>query len=97
MADAEDRRHDRVRRALANPIFFGNFYNMSLDDYNAGMHELMTDREYLYGTLTKDIYFLGQVLGRKYRLLRQGYTIFMYGIILSVVAFLAALLSPETL
>ncbi len=81
-----------VRQRKVNLLFFGNFYNMSLEDYSAGMNELMTDKQYLYGTLTKDIYFLGQVLGRKYRLLRQGYTIFMYGIILSVLAFMAALI-----
>jgi hypothetical protein len=76
-----------VRQKKVNLLFFGNFFNMSLDDYDAGMKEMMNDREYLYGSMTRDIYFLGQVLGRKYRLLRQGYTIFMYGIIISVLAF----------
>ena len=33
-------------------------------------------QEYLYGALVKDIYFLGVVLGKKYKLLRLAYTIF---------------------
>jgi len=51
------------------------------------MSELMADRDYLYKTLMKDLYFLGIVLEKKYRLLRIAYTIFMVGIIISVIAF----------
>jgi predicted metal-dependent HD superfamily phosphohydrolase len=74
-----------------NLLFFGNFYRMHLDEYEWAMKEMINDREYLYGSLIKDIYFLGAVLGRKYRLLRIAYNIFMYGLILSVVAFAIAI------
>jgi hypothetical protein len=67
---------------------------MPLDTYAAGINEVMNDREFLYGSLTKDIYFQGAVLGRKYRLLRTAYNIFMYGIMLSVAAFIIASLFP---
>jgi hypothetical protein len=40
-----------------------------------------------------DIYYLGVVLARKYRYLRIAYTIFMWGLILSVIAFGLAALS----
>jgi hypothetical protein len=60
---------------------------MSLEDYEHGLQEMMNDRDYLYGTMTKDIYFLGKVLGKKYRYLRVCYSIFMYGLIASVLAF----------
>jgi Family of unknown function (DUF5706) len=63
---------------------------MKLEDYDWAMKEMMNDREYLYGSLIKDIYFLGVVLGRKYRMLRIAYNIFMYGIIVSVLAFAIA-------
>jgi len=52
-----------------------------------GINELIHDKEYLYSSMTKDIYFLGKVLAVKYRYLSIGYTIFMYGIIASVIAF----------
>jgi hypothetical protein len=51
------------------------------------MNEMMKDRDYIYGSMIKDIYFLGIVLARKYRYLRISYTIFMYGLIVSVLAF----------
>ncbi|MCF0070603.1 DUF5706 domain-containing protein [Dyadobacter sp. CY261] len=73
-----------------NLLFFGNFYRMSFDEYSKGMQTMMNDREFLYGSLTKDVYSQGVVLGRKYRLLRIGYNVFMYGIVVSVIAFVIA-------
>ena len=76
-----------VANKKVNLLFFGNFHKMKLDDFEWGMKEMMKDREYLYGSLTKDLYFLGLVLNRKYSLLRHTYTVFMIGIIVSVIAF----------
>lgn len=73
-----------------NLLFFGNFYKMSFDDYDAGMREMMNDRDFLYGSLTRDVYSQGIVLGKKYGLLRKGYNVFMYGIVASVIAFFVA-------
>ena len=73
-----------------NLLFFGNFYKMSFEDYDSGMKQMMNDRDFLYGSLTKDVYSQGIVLGKKYRLLRKGYNVFMYGIVASVIAFTVA-------
>ncbi|WP_281637882.1 Pycsar system effector family protein [Flavobacterium marginilacus] len=73
-----------------NLLFFGNFYKMPLKDYQWAMNEMMKDREYLYNSLIKDLYFLGIVLEKKYRLLRIAYNIFMIGLVLSVIAFVIA-------
>ena len=73
-----------------NLLFFGNFYRMSFNEYSNGMQRMMNDREFLYGSLTKDVYSQGVVLGRKYRLLRIAYNVFMFGIVVSVLAFLIA-------
>ncbi len=79
-----------VANKKVNLLFFGNFHKMSLEDFQEGMTELMNDRDYLYKSLMKDLYFLGIVLEKKYRLLRIAYTIFMVGIIISVIAFVIA-------
>lgn len=73
-----------------NLLFFGNFHKMKLDEFEWAMTEMMQDRDYLYGSLTKDLYFLGLVLNRKYSLLRTTYTVFMIGIVISVIAFAIA-------
>ncbi|WP_298781954.1 Pycsar system effector family protein [uncultured Polaribacter sp.] len=76
-----------VANKKVNLLFFGNFHQMKLNDFEWGITEMMQDRDYLYSSLTKDLYFLGLVLNRKYKILRITYTVFMIGIILSVFAF----------
>ncbi|MBC7511222.1 MAG: hypothetical protein H7320_21130 [Ferruginibacter sp.] len=63
---------------------------MNFKEYDEGIKKMMADSEFLYGSLTKDIFWQGKVLGRKYRLLRISYSIFMYGLIASVLAYSAA-------
>ncbi|MCB0726642.1 MAG: HD domain-containing protein [Ignavibacteriae bacterium] len=79
-----------IKQKRANLLFFGNFFNMGLKEFQWGMQEMMNDKEFLYGSMIKDFYFLGQVLGRKYKYLRICYTIFMYGLIASVIAYIIA-------
>lgn len=82
-------REDVLNRKT-NLLFFGNFFKTGLEDYKWGMSTLMRDPNYLYGTLVDDIYYLGIVLGRKYRLVRIAYNVFMIGIIISAFAFIIA-------
>ncbi|UCH65741.1 MAG: hypothetical protein JSW63_00990, partial [Ignavibacterium sp.] len=81
---------DDIKNKKANLLFFGNFYNMQLKDFIWGMNEMITDQEYLYDNMIKDFYYLGQVLGIKYKKLRICYTLFMYGVIVSVIAYAIA-------
>lgn len=76
-----------VKNKNVNLLFFGNFHKMALSDYEWAIQEMLKDKDYIYTSLTKDLYFLGIVLNRKYSLLRWTYTIFMIGMILSVIAF----------
>ncbi len=76
-----------VKNKSVNLTFFGNFHKMELSQYQWAIKELLKDREYVYSSLTKDLYFLGKVLDRKYRILRWTYTIFVLGIIISIIAF----------
>ena len=85
-----------VANKNVNLTFFGNFHKMELKEYEWAVEELLKDKHYVYNSLTKDLYFLGKVLERKYRILRVTYTIFMIGIIISVFAFGYALKSNGT-
>ncbi|MCL7755026.1 Pycsar system effector family protein [Polaribacter sp. Z022] len=85
-----------VANKKVNLLFFGNFHQMKLDEFEWGITEMMQDKEYLYGSLTKDLYFLGLVLDRKYKILRITYTVFMIGIIVSVLAFAISFKILET-
>ncbi|HEY8936939.1 MAG TPA: Pycsar system effector family protein [Cyclobacteriaceae bacterium] len=78
---------DDVKSKKTNLLFFGNFHGMDIEDYEWSMKEMMKDADYLYGSLIKDIYYLGKVLGKKYKFLRLAYNIFMFGFVVSVIAF----------
>jgi predicted metal-dependent HD superfamily phosphohydrolase len=86
--DKEDIKQNKV-----NLLFFGNFYNMELDDYEWAIGELMRNDENLYSTMIKDQFSLGKVLAKKYKLLRIAYNVFMFGIIISVLAFVFAFIN----
>lgn len=79
-----------IERKKVNLLFFGNFYKMALSDYSKGMITVMNDQEFLYGTLINDVYSQGVVLGRKYKLIRIAYNIFMFGLIAAVLAYIVS-------
>ena len=79
-----------VANKKVNLLFFGNFHKMSLKDFEWAMGEMMQDRDYLYSSMKKDLYFLGLVLDKKYKILRLTYSVFMIGIIVSVISFAIA-------
>jgi predicted metal-dependent HD superfamily phosphohydrolase len=82
---------DDIRGKRTNLLFFGNFHAMNIEEYEWSMKEMMKDADYLYGSLIKDIYYLGKVLGKKYKFLRIAYNIFMFGFALSIISFIIAL------
>jgi hypothetical protein len=84
-----------IQNKEVNLLFFGNFFRMELPDYDWAMRELMADKDYLYSSMVKDIYFLGVVLARKYKLIRISYNIFMFGLIVAILGFAIAFLIAE--
>ncbi|MBK7084349.1 MAG: phosphohydrolase [Flavobacteriales bacterium] len=77
---------EEIEKRNANLLFFGNFHNMKYTDFKWGVEQVMNDRDYLYGSMTKDLYYLGKVLHKKYRYLNLTYSIFAIGLVLSVAA-----------
>lgn len=93
---ANDITEEDISSRKINMLFFGHFQKLSFDQYSIGIKQMLKERDYLYSSLIKDIYYQGLVLNKKYRYLSISYTIFMYGLILSVLAFgLAVLLNSN--
>jgi predicted metal-dependent HD superfamily phosphohydrolase len=78
---------EEVREKKVNLLFFGNYHNMKFEDYNWGMNEIMKDKTNLHEGFLRDVYSLGLVLSKKYKFLRLCYTIFMFGLVIAVIAF----------
>jgi chaperonin cofactor prefoldin len=79
---------DDVRNKRGNLLYFGNFHNMSFRDYEWAMLEMITDNDYLYSSLLRDIYYLGEKLQKKHTQIRNSLNIFLIGTGLSVLTFL---------
>ena len=76
-----------IHNKKVNLLFFGNFYNMKMEEYEWAVKEMINDQNYLYTSMINDQYSLGKVISKKYKLLRIAYTVFMIGLILSFLLF----------
>ncbi len=69
-------------------LFFGNFAQLQLKEFVDHIRTLKDQKDELYDSMTIDIYHLGGVLVRKYKLLKWSYNIFMIGLIVCAISFL---------
>lgn len=74
---------------VKNLMFYGNFYDMKESEYVKNITDLMNEGDELYKTIAKDTYYLGKTIDRKFKLIRKSFNIFLIGIVLSVLAFIA--------
>lgn len=83
---------DEIQKGQANLFFFGNFFKMSFDEYQRGMQFIVADENRLNSAILRDLFFLGQSLGRKYSQLRTCYALFLSGVGISVLTFVVSYL-----
>ncbi|NND07296.1 MAG: phosphohydrolase, partial [Saprospiraceae bacterium] len=83
---------DALLANKVNLLFFGNFNNIPLEEFEWGMDQIMSDKNLLYGSLTKDLYYIGLILDKKYKYLRISYTLFIFGLIAAGISYIIALL-----
>jgi len=76
------------RAGKSNLLFFANFVRLSESEFVEEMMNLVHQDEDIYRNMSKDIYGLGSVLTRKFALLRNSYTSFMIGIVVSTIIFI---------
>ncbi|SFU72415.1 hypothetical protein SAMN05216480_11658 [Pustulibacterium marinum] len=79
---------EQVKNKNVNLLFFGNFYRMKVQEFEWAMEQLLNDDEYIYKSLSKDLYYLGKVVAKKYRILQVTYAVFMIGIIVSSILYI---------
>ena len=77
-----------LEHSNGNILFFGDFANLSQDDFTAGMIDLIQDKTVVYETMIRNLYGLGSVLKKKFALLKVAYTAFMIALVLGVTSFI---------
>ena len=74
--------------ANANLMFFGGFLNLDEEAFQERMALIMVSNGRVQRAMVRDVYQLGQVLGRKkYRLVTYAYRAFLFGLIGGFVLF----------
>jgi HD superfamily phosphodiesterase len=84
---------ESVRAHKHSLLFFGNFLKLTRDRFVDHLRELKKDQELLYDDLSKDLYNLGAVLQKKYKLITIAYRVFVGGLVLSFIVFVVLLLA----
>lgn len=80
-------KQEDIAAGRANLFFFGNFFAMSLQEFESGMDQVLQQDANLESAIKRDLYFLGRSLGRKFQLLRMCYNVFMVGVIIAIIVF----------
>ncbi len=81
-----------IKNKSSSVLFFGNFAQLEISDFVKQIRELKDKKEELYDSMSVDIYYLGSVLVRKYKLLTWSYNVFMGGFVLCATGFLVIML-----
>ena len=83
---------EKIKKAKGSFLFFGNFVRMAKQKFLDKLVFFRSNQNALYDDMSIDIYQLGHVLNRKYKLLRISYNIFMAGLIICVLSFIIVLI-----
>ena len=75
---------EKIARNEGNILFFGHFVMLSESDYQQGMRDLMENQDLLYFNMVRDLYAIGGILDKKFRLLHISYTVFMFALMVGV-------------
>ena len=76
---------EEIRDRKGNLLYFGNFHNMHIRDFEWAFMRMINNGEHLYEAMIRDYYYLGVTLSKKYNHLRKSLNIFLFGFIGAVV------------
>ena len=69
-----------------SPFFFGNYYKMSEASYKDYVEKQFKDSAMIKQYIISDMYHVGVGLGRKYSRIRRCYSVFIIGMLLTVLS-----------
>ncbi|QGN56376.1 hypothetical protein GKE62_08855 [Novosphingobium sp. Gsoil 351] len=73
-----------------NKLFFGHFTQLDEEEWTEGILQRLRSDEGVFRTMLHDMYQNGQVLqGKKYKYLGRAYRVFIVGLSLTLIAFIA--------
>lgn len=83
-----NRKKHSISDADYSPLFFGNYGDVSYNEYVKHFVDIMNDSDMTYEIMVKDIYYAGAyLLKTKYRYIRLAYLYFFTGLIVSTLIY----------
>ena len=74
--------------AIFNPLFFGHFAHLDIDEYKEDYAEILSTDDSIYDSMGGDIYGQGKILAlKKYKYLKWSYNSFLLGMSSAILAF----------
>jgi len=73
--------------ADSNILIYEDRAKLTKSDYLDQMRSLVVNQEQVYETMSDQLYWLGEIANRKFKMLKASYSILRWGILFSVVAF----------
>jgi hypothetical protein len=94
----DGKQETKFSESSSNMLYFGHFYKKTEKEYKQIIRETMLNQQELYDSLTRDLYFQGMMLIRRYRYIILAYDVFATGLIISIIAFIVFFLlhNPAT-
>jgi hypothetical protein len=80
--------NNHFNKESSNILIFEDFSKLSKIDYIEEMHELMKNKDKVYKEMSAQLHHLGTMADRKYAMLRRSYSVFRWGVIISIIVFL---------
>jgi len=77
----------QVQLGKASLMTFDDYYQMPEEAYEKALDKMMQDKEFLYGTIKRDLHHLGVDLSHRYRRIHIAYNVFLIGLVISIIAF----------
>ncbi|WP_369125074.1 Pycsar system effector family protein [Desulfogranum marinum] len=85
------------RNNKANILVFEHFASLTRNEHSKLMSDILQKNERIYKNMTWQIYLLGIVANRKFRLLKISYTAFLVGLTLSTLMLLIVIVVYHTI
>ena len=79
---------DTQKDDTLNLLIYSDRVRMDRDEYWTRMESLLRDRDEVYYKMSDQLYWLGLMANRKFKLLNISYTVFRWGLLVSVVVFI---------
>jgi hypothetical protein len=79
---------DKAEKTQFSMLFFGATDFYSYEEYLVETHRVLHSRKEIQDQMTMSLYYQGKVLSRKYKVLRQAYTVFTLALAFGVVVLL---------